>query len=80
MELADANDPLSPLEESLVLECSHAGAYTAPFGKTLLMSQGSLCLTARVLAHANVRKIKERRWMGVGGDLADPASLAGKRA
>ncbi|MGA2607428.1 MAG: hypothetical protein ABSH01_08220 [Terriglobia bacterium] len=71
----DADDALSLLEESLSWVASLARAYATPFEKTLLKSKGLLFLTAYVLKYADARKVKERRWMGVKGELAGLASL-----
>jgi hypothetical protein len=75
----DAAETLSLLKESLSWVARLAGAYTAPLEKTLLKSKGLLFLTAYVLAHADARKVKERRWMGVKGELAGLVSLVTNR-
>ena len=58
---------------------SLAGAYTAPFEKTLLKSKGVLYLTAYVLAHADAREIRGRRGDGVDTALAGLASMVSGR-
>ena len=75
----DADDALSLLKESLSWVSSLAGAYTAPFEKTLLKSKDLLYLTAYVLAHADPRKVPGGRRDGVDKALADLASLVTKR-
>ena len=75
----DADDALSLLKESLSWVSSLAGAYSAPFEKTLLKSKGLLYLTAYVLAHAEPSKIRGQRHSGVDSALAGLASLVTKR-
>jgi hypothetical protein len=76
----DAEDAFWLLNESLSWVSRLAGAYTTPYEKTLLKSKGLLFLTAYVLAHVDARKVKERRWMGVKGELAGLASFVTKKA
>lgn len=75
----DADEALSLLKESLDWVSSLAGAYTAPFEKTLLKSKGLLYLTAYVLKHADPSKIRGQRHSGVDKALAGLASLVTKR-
>jgi hypothetical protein len=75
----DPEDALSLLRESLSWVAKLAGAYTTPFEKTLLKSKGLLFLTAYVLAHADARKVRGRRWMGVKKELATLGSLVTKK-
>ncbi len=75
----DAEDALALLEDSLTWVYSLAGAYAAPFEKTLLKSKGLLYLTAYVLGHADATKVRGRRWQGVGKELAGLASLVTER-
>ena len=79
-ELVDADDTLALLEDSLTWVYSLAGAYTAPFEKTLLKSKGLLYLTAYVLGHAQATKVRGLRWMGVDKELAGLASLVTERS
>ena len=75
----DADDAFWLLNESLSWVASLAGAYTAPFEKTLLKSKGLLHLTAYVLAHAEAKEIRGRRGDGVDTALAGIACLVTKR-
>jgi hypothetical protein len=77
--LEDADDALLLLKESLSWVSSLSEAYTAPFEKTLLKSKGLLYLTAYVPAHADAKKIRERRGNGVDNALAGLASLVTER-
>jgi hypothetical protein len=76
----DADDALSLLKESLSWVSGLAGAYIAPFEKTLLKSKGVLFLTAYVLSHAQAPKVRGLRWMGVDKELAGLASLVAETA
>jgi hypothetical protein len=78
-EPEDADDALTLLEESLSWVSKLAGAYIAPFEKTLLKSKGLLYLTAYVLGHADATKVRGRRWQGVDEALARLAGMLTKR-
>ena len=75
----DADEALSLLKESLCWVANLAGAYTAPFEKTLLKSKGLLFLTAYVVEHADPRKAAGGRRDGVDEALAGLASLVTKK-
>ena len=78
-EPVDADDAFWLLNESLSWVSSLAGAYTAPFAKTLLKSKGLLYLTAYVLAHADAGKTSKRRRNGVDEALAGLARILTKK-
>ena len=75
----DAEDALALLEDSLTWVYSLAGAYAAPFEKTLLKSKGLLYLTAYVLTHADARETRGRRGNSVDTALAGLARMLTKR-
>jgi hypothetical protein len=75
----DAEDALALLEDSLTWVYSLAGAYAAPFEKTLLKSKGLLYLTAYVLPHAGARETRGRRGNSVDTALAGLARMLTKR-
>lgn len=78
-EPRDADDAFWLLNESLSWGSSLAGAYTAPFAKTLLKSKGLLYLTAYVLTHANKKETPGRRRDGVDEALAGLARILTKK-
>jgi hypothetical protein len=75
----DTDDALALAEESLDWVANLAGAYTAPFEKTLLKSKGLLYLTAYVLRHADPRKVAGGRRNGVDKAHAGLVRILTKR-